>query len=76
MLPFLQPKKLASVIIARQKEDGSVVPEHEEGEQSPELKSHAANLIRAMHAKDEDGVAEAMQDIHNHLNPDEPDDAA
>ena len=61
MLPFLQPKKQASVIIARRKSDGSVEAEHEEGEHVPGVMTAAEDLISAVHARDAKGVADAMK---------------
>lgn len=61
MLPFLQPKKAAAVIIAKRKPEGSAEPMHEEGEEDPALMSCAEDLISAVHAKDAVGVANAMR---------------
>lgn len=60
MLPFLQPKKMASVIIASRKPSGEITPEHEEGEHEPGLMSAAEDLISAVHAKDASAVASAL----------------
>lgn len=68
MLPFLKPKKLASVIMAKTQKDGSVEPMNEEGEQAPEMMRHAEMLMQAMQAKDAGKVAEAMSNMHNHLS--------
>lgn len=59
MLPFLQPKKLASIIIAKHTEKGAE-PMHEEGEPAPHLMSAAEELIRAVHDKDAAAVAKAL----------------
>lgn len=61
MLPFLKPKKMASVIIATRKPNGSVMPEHEEGESEPGLMSAAEDLISAIHSKDASAAASALQ---------------
>jgi len=61
MLPFLQPKKAAAVMIAKRKPSGSIEPMHEEGEQDPGLMSAAEDLISAVHAKDAKGVADALK---------------
>jgi hypothetical protein len=60
MLPFLQPKKLASIIMAKHKPEGGVEPMHEEGEASPEVMAIAEDLISAVHAKDANAVASAL----------------
>lgn len=60
-LPFLKPRKLASVIIAKVKPEGNVEPMHEEGDEQPELMGVAESLISAVHAKDAAAVAEALR---------------
>lgn len=75
MLPFLQPKKMASVMMAKRKKDGSHEIQHEEGGHHPALMSAADDLIRAVHSKDSHGVASAMKAGHEVMNaqmPDEP----
>jgi hypothetical protein len=67
MLPYLQPKKMASVIIARRHADGSHKSSHEEGQHAPELMSCAETLIKAVHAKDAHAVAQALEDAFKHL---------
>lgn len=61
MLPFLKPDKMASVVMAARKPDGSLEPKGEEGEMDHGKLSAAEDLIRAIHAKDAKAVAEAMQ---------------
>lgn len=61
MLPFLAPKKAASIIMARRKASGGVIAEHEEGEPKPELMACAEDLISSVHAKDAKGVSEALE---------------
>lgn len=61
MLPFLKPEKMASVIVARRKKDGSVEPQHAEDQHPPELMSAAEDLIRAIHEKSASGVAAALK---------------
>lgn len=68
MLPFLQPKKMASMIIASRKPDGTSAPDEHEGEHAPELMQHASALISAIHAKDENAAAAALKEIHTHFN--------
>lgn len=62
MLPFLKPEKMASVIVARRKSDGSQRIEHEEGEHPPELMAAAEALIRALNSKSAKDVASAIKD--------------
>lgn len=61
MLPFLKPKKISSVIIASRKKDGTVMPEHEEGENDAGLMAAAEDLISAVHSKDSSAVASALK---------------
>lgn len=61
MLPFLQPKKLASVIIAKRNEDGTSKPDEHEGEHTPELIKACEDLISAVHSKDATSVASAIK---------------
>ncbi len=61
MLPFLQPKKAAGVIMAKRTPQGTTEPMHEEGEHEPGLMSAAEDLISAVHAKDAKGVADAFK---------------
>lgn len=61
MLPFLKPKKLASIIIAkRAKPDGATTPVKEEGEHAPELMSAAEGIISAINNKDAGALASAL----------------
>ena len=71
MLPFLKPKQIGSVIIARRKASGSIEPEQEEGSEHPAMVNAAEKMISAVHAKDATSVAEAMRMAHEHLNPKE-----
>lgn len=58
MLPFLQPKKMTSVIVETRKPNGNV--ESRDEEDHP-LMSAAEDLIRAVHGKDAKAVAHALQ---------------
>jgi hypothetical protein len=60
MLPFLAPKKQASVIIAKRVGE-KTEPVKEEGEHEPGLMAAAEDLISAIHAKDAQGVASALK---------------
>ena len=71
MLPFLQPKHVASVIIAKRTPDGGQEPISEEGEHAPELMQCAEDLIKAVHAKDAKAVAAAMQGAFDHMESQE-----
>lgn len=53
---------MASVIIAKTKKDGSVVPSHEEGQHPPELMAAAEALLRAINEKSASAVASALTD--------------
>lgn len=61
MLPFLAPKKIASVIVAKTKPTGGIEPKGEEGEHDPALMSAAEDLISAVHMKDAVAVADALR---------------
>lgn len=61
MLPFLKPKKITSIIIAKHKPEGGIEPMHEEDEEMPELVGAAESLISAVHSKDAKAVAEALK---------------
>ncbi len=68
MLPFLKPKKLASIIMTKTKSDGSTEPLHEEGEHSPELMKAAEDAIGGFHAKDAKAVVDAFTKMHKLFN--------
>ena len=60
MLPFLQSKKMAGVLIARHTDKGQE-PMHMEGEPQPELLSAAESILRAIASKDAHELAEAIK---------------
>lgn len=60
-LPFLKPKQVAGVIIRKRDTDGSSTEQPTESNDDHGLKACAADLIRAVHAKDEDAVAMALR---------------
>lgn len=64
MLPFLKPKTVAGLIIAKRKPDGSKEESHTEGNEDAGLISAAEDLIRAIHAKDGQSVAAALKAAH------------
>lgn len=70
----MKPEKMASVIMARHKKDGSTEVMHEEGGHHPGLMSAAEDLVRAIHSKDHKGVADAMKAAHAVMasEPEEP----
>jgi hypothetical protein len=75
LLPFLQAKKIASVIIAKRNKDGSSdAPDVPEDEHHPELMSASEDMIKAVHAKDTDGVAAAFKRAHEHLSSEQQSD--
>jgi hypothetical protein len=62
MLPFMKPKSVAGLIIQKRSADtGLSAPESPEPEQDQGLSSAAEDLIRAVHAKDAQGVAAAIR---------------
>lgn len=69
-LPFLKPEKMASVIVAKRKSDGSIEPSHEEGQHPPEHMAAAEDLIRNIHAKSAHGVASALKNLFSMLDSD------
>jgi hypothetical protein len=60
MLPFLKPKRKEGMVIEQRTPDGQA-DRSPEGSELDGVKAAAADLIRAMHAKDEDGVAMALK---------------
>lgn len=76
MLPFLQPKKIGSVIIAKRNKDGKQTDMQHESEHAPELMEAAQHMVSGVHAKDATTVAEAMQKAHKHLNAHKEKDAS
>ncbi len=60
MLPFLQARKSAGVIMAKRVGD-KTEPMHEEGEHEPGLMAAAEDLISAVHSKDANAVADAFK---------------
>lgn len=72
MLPFLKPKSVAGVIISHRLPDGGDQEEGTEGNENNGLDAAAADLIRAVHAKDEKGVCDALRAAHQILDSEEP----
>lgn len=69
MLPFLKPKKLASVIIAKTKPEGGIDQDTQvEGEPNSSLMKAAEDAIGGFHAKDAKAVVDAMTRMHSLLN--------
>lgn len=61
MLPFLQPKKIASIVMmSRKKKDGSIEPVNEENEHKPELIQACENILKAINNKDSKELASAL----------------
>lgn len=74
MLPFLNPKRVSSVMIAKSKPDGSVEAMNEEGEHSPGMMSAAEDMLSAIHMKDAKALAtahKAMMDLHENEGDDD-----
>ena len=61
MLPFLKPKHQTGIIIAQRKPDGKEELHGPEDQEDAGLEAAAADLIRAVHAKDEAAVAAALR---------------
>lgn len=66
MLPFLNKKRVAGVILSKRKPDGSTEIESAEAQEpkaegNEGLNAAAAELIHAVHMKDEPGVARALR---------------
>lgn len=60
-LPFLNHRKIASVVIAKRAAGGSdIEPMHEEGEPMPEMLAVAEELLSAIAMKDAKRVAEVL----------------
>lgn len=68
MLPFLKPKKLASIIIAKSKKDGGIEDEREEAECHPDLMKAAEDMIGGFNSKDAAAVVDAMTRMHKFFN--------
>jgi cation transport regulator ChaC len=60
MLPFLQPKKMAQVIAAKQTSEGETKPDY--------MHQCAQKLIDAIHNKDPKAVAEALSEAMEQSN--------
>lgn len=63
MLPFMQPKKMSTLIMAKTKPEGGaeLMPE----DKNMPLHAVAQDLIDAVHAKDISGVADALKASHD-----------
>ena len=59
MLPFLEPKKMASVLMTKHTDKGNE-PLNMEGEHPPELMQAAQDLIKAVESKDASAVCDAL----------------
>lgn len=60
MLPFMQPKKMSSVIMTKIRPSGETETDGEQGENIG-LEAAAEDLLRAVASKDVKAVAEALQ---------------
>lgn len=61
MLPYLEPKKMTSTIMASRKPSGAIESEGPEDEQDAGLMSAAEDLISAIHSKSAEAVASALK---------------
>jgi hypothetical protein len=64
-LPFLKPKKIASVIIARHSADGSHKVEGEEGESLPKFMDQAERMMKALKSEDIGALASVLQEVQS-----------
>ncbi len=77
MLPFLKPKTVAGLIIAKRKPDGGSQEQHSEGNEDQGLDACSEALIRAIHAKDAKAVSAALRDAQEMLSsPAESDESS
>ena len=63
MLPFLKPKKMASVIMAVRAKNGTEKSSKPADEHKPEHVELAQKLISAIHAKDAEAVASVLESL-------------
>lgn len=66
-LPFLNPKKIASVIIAHQIPTGEIEDDGEEGETPSELMSASEALLSAIATKDATATSQALKSAFEFL---------
>lgn len=74
MLPFLQPRKMSSVMMAVTKPEGGVENKGPEEEEDHALMSASEDLISAIHAKDATAVAKAWRSGSEILDQDDEGD--
>lgn len=67
MLPFLQPKKMGAMIMAK-RVNNKTEDIAEEGAPHPQLLKHTEDLISGIHAKDATAVATALESINEHFS--------
>lgn len=58
MLPFLKPRQMTAIVIAKQKPEGSI---EDQGDPLEGLNVAASDLIKALGAKDAVAVAQALK---------------
>lgn len=80
-LPIHSPKKIASLIIAQRKPDGTHEATHSEDSHPKALLDAAQALIGAVHSKDSEAVCRALSSAFEYLDgtdaaTEQPDDAA
>lgn len=61
MLPFLKPRQVAGVIIAKRKPDGGTETQGQEGDEMQPLEAACDDIQRALAAKDSKQLAEAIK---------------
>lgn len=71
-LPFLKPKKVASVIImSKKKADSPAEPVSEEGEETAELLKASEDILKAIVNKDAKALAQAFNNAYMALEKEE-----
>jgi hypothetical protein len=61
MLPYLKPRRVAGLIVAKTKPQGGIEDLHEAGSEDEAIIACAEDMIRAMHAKDAKSLASALK---------------
>lgn len=63
-LPFLNPKKVAAVIVSKAKPDGKIESEGPVDEHSPALMEASENILHAIALKDATALSDALLAAH------------
>lgn len=65
MLPFMQPKKITSMLMAKTKPEGGVEEMPDADDSMMPMHSAASDLLSAIETKDVAGIAEALSAAHD-----------